>query len=172
MQKRFVCSAAVLFAALVPISSPGQESSQAKAPHDAVVDAQTSREVPIERPEQKKTEHDLSDVFSPSKALPITGAVANQADHGQFLGFDLYKDPVGAMKPGMTFDDVYKALVAAKPTVMSTQRKLLESLQPRSQTRPHRQDDSRETARCRADGSASGRPGLGRDRPHERRRNP
>jgi cytochrome c peroxidase len=128
MQKRFVCpAAAVLVAALVPISLPGQESSQARAPHDAVVDAQTSRDVPIERPEQKKTDHDLSDIFSPSKALPSTSAVTNQADHGQFLGFDLYKDPVGAMKPGMTFDDVYKALVAAKPTVMSTQRKLLES---------------------------------------------
>ena len=31
------------------------------------------------------------------------------------------------MKPGMTFEDVYKAVVAAKPKVMATQRKLLES---------------------------------------------
>ena len=31
------------------------------------------------------------------------------------------------MKPGMTFDEVYKALTAAKPKVMATQRKLLES---------------------------------------------
>ena len=94
-------------------------------PRDAIADAQTSKEVPAERPEQKKTTHDLSDVFSPSKATPTTRALAKQTDQGQFLGFDLYKDPVGAMKPGMTFDEVYKALVAAKPKVMETQQKLL-----------------------------------------------
>src|SRR5207237_4655156 len=66
-------------------------------------------------------------VFAPSKAVPITGALANQTDQGRFLGFDPYRDPIGAMKPGMTFDDVYKALVAAKPKVMETQRRLLES---------------------------------------------
>ena len=42
-------------------------------------------------------------------------------------GFDFYRDPLGAMKPGMTFEEVYKAGVAAKPKVMATQRKLLES---------------------------------------------
>src|SRR5439155_20306280 len=60
------------------------------------------------------------------KALPTTRALANQADQGQFLGFDLYRDPVGAMKPGMTFEQVFKALTDAKPKVMATQRKLLE----------------------------------------------
>ena len=43
------------------------------------------------------------------------------------LGFDFYRDPLGAMKPGMTFKDFYKAGVANKPKVMATQRKLLES---------------------------------------------
>ena len=43
------------------------------------------------------------------------------------LGFDFYRDPLGAMKPGMTFEEIYKADVAAKPKVMATQRKLLES---------------------------------------------
>jgi cytochrome c peroxidase len=104
-----------------------QNAPPSQRPHDAVADAQTPREVPVERPEQKKTEHDLSDIFAPSKGLPTTEALANQADQGQFRGFDLYKDPVGAMKPGMTFDEVYKALVAAKPKVMEAQRKLLES---------------------------------------------
>src|SRR5262249_43203607 len=96
-------------------------------PHDAVADAPTPQDVPVERPEQKKTAHDLSDIFAPSKALPTTEALTDQTDQGRFLGFDLYKDPIGAMKPGMTFDEVYKALVAAKPKVMATQRKLLES---------------------------------------------
>jgi cytochrome c peroxidase len=125
MHLRLACTAALgLLTALSPFTARGQESSP---PHDAVVAAQTTRQAPAERPEQKKTEHDLSDIFAPSKGLPITSALNNQTDHGQFVGFDLYRDPVGAMKPGMTFDDVYNALVAAKPTVMSTQRKLLES---------------------------------------------
>src|SRR5205823_6044066 len=51
---------------------------------------------------------------------------ANQADQGRFLGFDLYKDPVGAMKPGVTFEEVFKTLSNEKPRVMATQRKLLE----------------------------------------------
>jgi cytochrome c peroxidase len=109
-------------------------AAPAPAPQDAVAEAQTPKEVPVERPEQKKTEHDLSDVFAPSKGLPTTEALAGQADQGQFRGFDLYKDIVGSMKPGMTFDEVYKALVAAKPKVMATQQKLLESrynLEPR-----------------------------------------
>ncbi len=111
------------------LHAAGQEPSavSSQAPHDAVADAQTPREVPMERPEQKKTAHDRSDIFAPAKALPTTGALAKQTDQGQFLGFDLYKDPVGAMKPGMTFDDVYKALVDAKAQVMATQRKLLET---------------------------------------------
>jgi cytochrome c peroxidase len=96
-------------------------------PADAIADAQAPREVPVERPEQKKTDHDLSDIFAPGKALPTTEALNDQTDQGRFLGFDLYKDPIGAMKPGVTFDEVYKALVAAKPKVMATQRKLLES---------------------------------------------
>ena len=112
---------------LVRAQEPRTNPGRAAAPRDAVLDAQTPRAVPIERPEQKKTAHDRSHIFTPSKALPTTSALHDQTDQGQFLGFDLYKDPVGAMKPGMTFDDVYKALVAAKPQVTATQRKLLES---------------------------------------------
>ena len=100
---------------------------QAERPRDVIADAQTPKEVPQERPEQKKTAHDLSDIFAPSKGLPITEALNDQADHGRFLGFDLYRDQVGAMKPGITFDETYQALVAAKPKVMTTQRKLLET---------------------------------------------
>jgi cytochrome c peroxidase len=108
-------------AAQVPNAAP------AKPPHDAIADAQTPREVPVERPEQEKTAHDRSDVFAPSQALPTTQALADQTDQGRFVGFDLYKDPIGAMKPGMTVDEVFKALTDAKPKVMATQRKLLES---------------------------------------------
>jgi len=98
-----------------------------QSPYDVIADVQTPRDVPAERPEQKKTAHDLSDVFSPSKALPITEALANQPEHGGMNGFDFYRDPLGASKPGMTFEDIYKAGVAGKPKMMETQKKLLES---------------------------------------------
>ncbi len=124
-------SLALLAGALVlllrAVASQGPNAEPSKPLHDAIADAQTPREVPQERAEQKKTAHDRSDIFAPSNAPPTTKALADQTDQGQFLGFDLYKDPVGAMKPGVTFDEVYRALVAAKPKVMATQRKLLES---------------------------------------------
>ena len=119
---------------LLRAAGQGPNPAPPQRPHDAIADAQTPKEVPVERPEQKKTDHDLSDIFAPSKALPTTEALTDQTYQGRFLGFDLYKDPIGAMKPGMTFDEVFKALVAAKPKVMATQRKLLESryhLEPR-----------------------------------------
>jgi cytochrome c peroxidase len=111
-------------------TSRGQEkssSSKSKGTRDTVTDAQTPKDVPIERPEQKKTEHDRSEKFKPKNAPPTTKALSDQADGGQMLGFDFYIDPLGATKPGMTFEEVYKAGVAAKPKVMATQRKLLEA---------------------------------------------
>jgi cytochrome c peroxidase len=136
-------AAAGLFVVLAfAVSVPAQQGEQpagqpgASAPErrDAVFDAQNPASVPVERPEQKKTEHDLSDIFAPAKAVPSSDAISDQPDHGGMTGFDLYRDPVGATKPGMTFDDVYKSLVAAKPKAMEMQRKLLESrynLEPR-----------------------------------------
>jgi cytochrome c peroxidase len=111
---------------------PAQQAGTKPSPEpivlaDAIAEAQTPRDVAAERPEQKKTEHDLSDIFAPGKAQASSEALGNQTDQGQMLGFDLYRDPVGASKPGMTFEDVFKSLSAAKPKVMETQRKLLES---------------------------------------------
>ncbi|HEX2999383.1 MAG TPA: hypothetical protein VHR86_04010, partial [Armatimonadota bacterium] len=45
-------------------------SNPAAAPPDAVMEAQTPRQVPVVRPEQRKTPHDLSDIFSASNAPP------------------------------------------------------------------------------------------------------
>jgi cytochrome c peroxidase len=120
----FVAGGLVL---VVYSQQPKTNSPKGDAPQDAVAEAQTPREVPVAAPEQKKTAHDLSDIFAPSKALPITEALVDQTDQGQMLGFNFYRDPLGAMKPGTTFEDIYKAGVAAKPKVMATQRKLLES---------------------------------------------
>ena len=60
-----------------------KSTANGTAPPDAIAEAQTPKEVPVERPEQKKTAHDLSDIFAPSNALPITGALVNQTDQGQ-----------------------------------------------------------------------------------------
>jgi cytochrome c peroxidase len=122
--------------ALLVRSAAGDKpkASVSTRPHDAVADAQTPRDVPQERPEQKKTTHDLSDIFSPKRALPSSEALMNQADQGRYLGFDAYLDPLGSMKPGTTFEELYRAGVAGKAKVMATQRKLLASryhLQPK-----------------------------------------
>ena len=104
-----------------PIAAPPQR------PHDAIADAQTPRDVPVERPEQHRSAHDRSDIFAPERALPTSEALVNQAQQGNMRGFDFYRDPLGAMKPGMTFDEVFKTLTAEKPKVMATQRQLLEA---------------------------------------------
>ena len=105
--------------------NPSAESRQ--NPRDAIVEAQTPKEVPVERPEQQKTPHDLSDIFTPSKAEPSSDALVDQPEHGGMTGFDFYRDPLGAMNPGTTFEEIYKAGVANKPNVLARQRKLLES---------------------------------------------
>jgi len=61
-----------------------------RGPRDAIGDAQTPKEVPAERPEQKKTAHDLSDIFTPSKAAPSSEALTDQPEHGGMTGFDFY----------------------------------------------------------------------------------
>ncbi len=85
---------------------------------DAIADAQTPKQVPVERPEQKKTAHDLSDVFAASKAEPSSEALVDQPDRGSALGFDFYRDPLGAMRPGTTFEEMYQSGVANKPKAM------------------------------------------------------
>src|SRR5215475_6390949 len=54
---------------------------------DAVVDAQTTQSVPITRPGQRKTEHDLSDIFKAPSAESSSPALVNQPDQGKMLGF-------------------------------------------------------------------------------------
>src|SRR3984893_2513458 len=97
-----------LAGSLVLLGAPqGARSQPPTDDADAIAVAQTSKEAPKERPEQKKTAHDLSDVFNPSNALPSSEALKDQQDRGQMLGFDFYRDPLGAMKPGMTFEDFF-----------------------------------------------------------------
>lgn len=103
-----------------------QEPGARKAPHDAVQEVQTPREVARTRPEQQKDQHDNSDLLMATKAEPASTAFKNQPDEGKLLGFEFYRDPLNAKKPMTTFQEVYQKDVAEKPKVMATQRRLLE----------------------------------------------
>src|SRR5215831_17490151 len=122
----------VLLAHSAAGEAPNAQGPQ--GPRDAIAEAQTPKGVPAERPEQRKTAHDLSDIFTPSKATPSSGALSDQPEQGGMTGFDFYRDPLGATHPGTTFEEIYNATVANKPNVSARQRKLLESrynLEPR-----------------------------------------
>lgn len=115
-----------IFSVVVPEGARAQAPAH-EAPPDAIAQAQGQRDVPVERPEQRKTPHDQSDVFDTNRAEPSSEALTNQQDHGEMRGFDFYRDPLGATRPGMTFEDIYRAGVAAKPEATATQRRLLQS---------------------------------------------
>jgi cytochrome c peroxidase len=104
-------------------------ASQQRAPgtkDDAVEEAQSPRDVPNERPEQKLSDHDKSDIFKPTEAVPSSPAFKDQPEEGEIRGFDFVRDPLNAKKPMQTFEEIMKEDVAAKAGVMETQRKLLE----------------------------------------------
>jgi cytochrome c peroxidase len=107
-------------------SSQNENVPAAGAPSgDAVQNAQTVRQVPTTRPEQKKNEHDRSSVFDPQNAMPASPAFNNQPDNGKVLGFDFSRDPFNAKKPMQTFEETMKADIADRPKVMRTQQELL-----------------------------------------------
>ncbi len=108
-----------------------QEGAQSR---DTVTQAQTPREVPASRPEQRKTEHDRSDVFKDTNAKPSSPELENQPEQGKITGFDFARDPLNAKRPMQTFEEIMKEDMTLKPKVMELQRKLLEKryiLQPR-----------------------------------------
>jgi cytochrome c peroxidase len=108
------------------ISQSDAEPRPAKGPsRDAVMEAQTPRETPVTRPEQRKNEHDQSNIFSATNAKPSSPAFENQPDKGKTLGFEFYRDPLNAKKPMQTFEETMKADIADRPKVMRTQRDLL-----------------------------------------------
>ncbi|MBX3304310.1 MAG: hypothetical protein KF693_19025 [Nitrospira sp.] len=94
--------------------------------HDAVAEAQEPRSGPIVRPEQKKTEHDRSGIFEGAKARPASPIFQNQLREGKALGFDFYRDPLGAEKPLQEPDEIMKKDIANRSRVAEAQRKLLE----------------------------------------------
>ncbi|MGX2042062.1 cytochrome B6 [Methylocaldum sp. MU1018] len=96
-------------------------------PFDVVAEAQTPRDVPSDRPESRKSEHDRSDLFRAADAQPSSNALGSQPDQGKVLGFEFYRDPLNAKKPMQTFEEIMQADKAAKPKIAAEQRKLLES---------------------------------------------
>jgi cytochrome c peroxidase len=117
-----------LFLGLRSGEAGGQEKKPpGEKPRDPAAEAQSRRDVPVERPEQKKTEHDKSDRFDPTKPAPVSPALKSQPNEGRILGFDFARDPLGAPEPFTTFEQIFKKESAAKEKVMADQRKLLES---------------------------------------------
>jgi cytochrome c peroxidase len=103
-----------------------ERGAREKRPYDAAAEAQTSREVLIERPEQKKTEHDRADLFDARKAPPSSPIFEDQPKEGQISGFDFYRDPLNADKPNQDPGEIVKKESANKAKVMEAQRELLE----------------------------------------------
>jgi cytochrome c peroxidase len=132
-----VIGLAVLLIGVPPAYLFGQDRpppAQQRRDLDAVGEAQTPKDVPATRPEQRKTEHDRAKMFAAPHTVPSSPAFAQQPDDGQALGFDFFRDPLNAKKPMVTFQEVMEADVAAKAGVMATQRQLLErryNLEPR-----------------------------------------
>jgi cytochrome c peroxidase len=104
-----------------------EEARRQPAPPDAIADAQTPRKVAVKRPEQKKTEHDRSGIFTAPKAPESSRALEGQPEKGQITGFDFYRDPLNAKRPMQTPEEIMKEDIAMKPKVMAAQQKLLES---------------------------------------------
>ncbi|MGZ8239299.1 MAG: cytochrome B6, partial [Methylobacter sp.] len=94
--------------------------------NDAVADAQTPRTVWSDRPEQKKTGHDTSDLFNAQKASPSSPALNDQPKEGKISGFDFYRDPLNADQPFQKPEDIMKKEMAGKSKVMAAQKELLE----------------------------------------------
>ena len=112
--------------ALGLITAQSPPASRPGVVPDAVQEAQTPRTVPEERPEQRKSAHDRSNIFQASQGLPASQALPNQPDQGKILGFDFSRDPLNAKRPMQPFEEIMHADAQAKPQVMAAQRQLLE----------------------------------------------
>src|SRR4051794_20869793 len=55
-----------------------ENAQQAERPRDPAAEATAVRNVPAQRPEQQRTEHDRSDVFNPTKPAPLNPALKSQ----------------------------------------------------------------------------------------------
>ncbi len=118
------CVCVIVICVLTALSL--QQSSQ-KQPTDAVEVAQKPSSADMSRPEQQKTEHDRSAIFSMADAQPSSSVFHSQPKGGRVSGFDFYRDPLNSDQPFMKFEDIMKQESANKAAVMKAQQALLES---------------------------------------------
>ncbi len=111
---------------LTVVGAQGERQDGERRPYDAVAEAQTSRQAPIERREQRKTAHDRADLFDAGKARPSSPAFEEQPKEGRISGFDFYRDPLNADKPSQDPEEIMKKEIGNKPKVMEAQRELLQ----------------------------------------------
>jgi cytochrome c peroxidase len=104
-----------------------ERKQQQEPPPDAVTNGQTHKSVPPTRPEQKKTDHDQSPAFSFKNAPAVSEVLKGQPKEGKVSGFDFFRDPLNADRPGTTFEEVMAKESAGKGKVMDSQKKLLET---------------------------------------------
>lgn len=111
-----------------PQQQPQRGANQGNRPFDVAEEAQQgARDDGGNRPEQKLTQHDKSDIFNPNNAEPSSIALEDQPEKGTMAGFDFARDSLGSMKPNATtFEEVMAKDKADKPKVMEAQRQLLE----------------------------------------------
>lgn len=126
-RKGFVTLIVLGFALFALSPARAQEKNPPSPVHDAIEEAQTSSQVNVTRPEQQKSDHDLSNIFTEQNATPSSPVLDTQPDKGDILGFDFYRDPLDSPKPMMTFEEIMKKDISEKPKVMEAQRKLLSS---------------------------------------------
>jgi cytochrome c peroxidase len=101
---------------------------------DAVQQGQTPSSTAATRPEQHKSPHDQSDVFTAPRAAPSSPVFAQQPKEGKNSGFDFFRDPLNSDAPMANPDELMRAAIAARPGVTAAQRQLLERrylLEPR-----------------------------------------
>lgn len=123
-----------VFGLMAPPDPQKQNPGQAQRAPDAVEEAQRRPTAPIQRPEQKQSDHDRTVAATAPKAAPLSPAFKNQAKEGRLSGFDFARDPLNADKPFQSPAEIMKKETAAKPQVMAKQRELLErrfNLEPR-----------------------------------------
>lgn len=109
------------------IASGWAETSRAKPPPpDAIARAQQTSPVAVTRPEQRKTAHDLSDIFNVHKAEPASPVFLGQPKQGRVSGFDFFRDPLNADRPYEDPAAIMRRESANKKNVMSAQQRLLE----------------------------------------------
>jgi len=109
------------------LSTAAQQAPQTQTSPDAIEEAQRPRNSAPSRPEQNKSAHDQSAIFSAPSAKPASDVSDGQPKQGKISGFDFYRDPLNADQPNVNPAEIVKNESANKPNVMNAQRQLLET---------------------------------------------